>query len=131
MGDTERGALHLRLQEDDGRGADAHRRLGQPVRLVNPLDGVYALVNRKDYTGYPEGGWHPQECIGVYDALRMYTYNAAYSSYEETIKGTIKEGKLADFVVLDADIFKVDPMRIKDIKVEKTYLGGKLVYSRN
>ena len=61
----------------------------------------------------------------------MYTYNAAYSSYEETIKGTIKEGKLADFVVLDADIFKVDPMKIKDIKVEKTYLGGKLVYSRN
>ena len=43
----------------------------------------------------------------------------------------LKEGKLADFVVLDADIFKVDPMKIKDIKVEKTYLGGKLVYSRD
>ena len=131
MGDTERGAYTFAYKKMMDAGLMLTGGSDSPCDSFNPLDGVYALVNRKDYTGYPEGGWHPQECIGVYDALRMYTYNAAYSSYEETIKGTIKEGKLADFVVLDADIFKVDPMKIKDIKVEKTYLGGKLVYSRN
>lgn len=68
--------------------------------------------------------------MSVYEALRMYTANAAYSSFEEDIKGTIKEGKLADFVVLDEDIFKMDPMKIKDIKVRATYLGGKAVYER-
>ena len=131
MGDTERGAYTFAYKKMMDAGLMLTGGSDSPCDSFNPLDGVYALVNRKDYTGYPEGGWHPQECIGVYDALRMYTYNAAYSSYEETIKGTIKEGKLADFVVLDADIFKVDPMKIKDIKVEKTYLGGKLVYSRD
>lgn len=131
MGDTERGAYTFAYKKMMDAGLMLTGGSDSPCDSFNPLDGVYALVNRKDYTGYPEGGWHPQECIGVYDALRMYTYNAAYSSYEETIKGTIKEGKLADFVVLDADIFKVDPMKIKDIKVEKTFLGGKLVYSRN
>ena len=59
-----------------------------------------------------------------------YTKNAAYASYEEDIKGTIEEGKLADFVLLDKDVFTVDPEEIKTIKVEKTYLGGKEVYSR-
>lgn len=131
MGDTERGAYTFAYKKMMDAGLILTGGSDSPCDSFNPLDGVYALVNRKDYTGYPEGGWHPQECIGVYDALRMYTYNAAYSSYEETIKGTIKEGKLADFVVLDADIFKVDPMKIKDIKVEKTFLGGKLVYSRD
>ncbi len=131
MGDTERGAYTFAYKKMMDAGLMLTGGSDSPCDSFNPLDGVYALVNRKDYTGYPEGGWHPQECIGVYDALRMYTYNAAYSSYEENIKGTIKEGKLADFVVLDADVFEVDPMKIKDIKVEKTYLGGKLVYSRN
>ena len=61
----------------------------------------------------------------------MYTSNAAYASFEENLKGTIKEGKLADFVVLDKDVFQVDPLTIKDIKVLRTYLGGKLVYARD
>ncbi len=59
----------------------------------------------------------------------MYTKNAAYVSYEEDIKGTIETGKLADFVIMDADIFKIEPDQIKNIKVVKTFLGGKEVYS--
>lgn len=101
-----------------------------PCESYDPMESIYALVNRKNLECYPEGGWHAEECIGVYDALAMYTKNAAYASFEEQIKGTIKAGKLADFVVLDADIFQIDPMKIKDIQVDKTYLGGKLVYSR-
>ena len=61
----------------------------------------------------------------------MYTANAAYSSFEENIKGTITEGKLADFVVLDEDIFAMAPEKIKDIKVRATYLGGRAVYERD
>lgn len=101
-----------------------------PCESYDPMESIYALVNRKNLECYPEGGWHPEERIGVYDALAMYTRNAAYSSFEEDQKGTIKAGKLADFVVLDADIFRIDPMKIKDVKVEKTYLGGRLVYAR-
>lgn len=96
----------------------------------DPWEGIYAIVNRKDLGGTPDGGWYPENCVSVYEALRMYTANAAYSSFEEDIKGTIKEGKLADFVVLDEDIFKMDLMKIKDIKVRATYLGGKAVYER-
>ena len=96
----------------------------------DPFEGIYCAVTRKDMSGYPEGGWHPEQCVSVYDAMCWYTKNAAYASYEEEIKGTIEAGKLADFVVLDADVFKVPHDEIKDIKVEKTYLGGKEVYSR-
>lgn len=66
----------------------------------------------------------------MYEALEMYTKNAAFSSFEEKLKGTIKEGKLADFIVLDTDPFKVKPEQTKDILVEQTYLGGKRVYQR-
>jgi len=88
-------------------------------------------VTRKNLEGKPEGGWYPENCIGVYDAVCMYTKNAAYSSYEENIKGTVTVGKLADFIVLDEDAFAMDPMKIKDIQVRSTYLGGKLVYERS
>ena len=54
----------------------------------------------------------------------IFFFNAAYSSYEEDIKGTIREGKLADFIVIDRDIFEIDPMEIKDTKVLQTYVGG-------
>ena len=61
----------------------------------------------------------------------MYTRNAAYVSFEEDLKGTIEPGKLADFVVLDADVFQTAPEKIKDIQIERTYLGGRLVYSKH
>ena len=96
----------------------------------NPWQGIYAVVTRKDLGGTPDGGWYPENCISVYEALRMYTVNAAYSSYEEDIKGSITEGKLADFVVLDEDIFAMDAEKIKEIQVRSTYLGGKCVYER-
>lgn len=101
-----------------------------PVEPYDPLLGVYSIVCRQDLSGKPEGGWMPQERVSVYDAFCLYTKNAAYSSYEENIKGTIREGKLADFAVLDADPFEVEPQKIKDIKVLQTYLGGEKVFDR-
>lgn len=131
MGDTERGAYTFAYKKLLDAGVMMTGGSDNPCDSFNPFDGIYVLATRKDYTGYPENGWHPQECISVYEALRMYTYNAAYSSYEESIKGTIKEGKLDDFIVIDKDIFAIDSAEIKDIEVQQTYLGGKLVYSRN
>ncbi|MBR0173126.1 MAG: amidohydrolase [Lachnospiraceae bacterium] len=101
-----------------------------PVGFYDPFWSAYAIVNRKNLEGEPEGGWHPENCVTPYEALRMYTWNAAYASFEENIKGSIKEGKLADFIIIDADPFNIDPMKIKDIHVEKTYLGGACVYTR-
>ena len=102
-----------------------------PCESYDPMDGVYAITTRQGMDGYPEGGWFPEERVTVYEALKMYTKNAAYVSLEGDKKGTIEAGKLADFVILDTDVFRTAPEKIKDIRVVKTYLGGKLVYERS
>lgn len=101
-----------------------------PIETFNPFMGAYAIVTRQGLDGFPEGGWMPQERVTPYEAMCMYTKNAAYASYEEDVRGTIEEGKFADFIVLDADVFQVEHRKIKDIQVEKTYLNGNLVYSK-
>jgi len=101
-----------------------------PVESYNPFWGVYAVTTRKSLEGEPKDGWHPEQCVTTYEALSMYTKNAAFSSFEENLKGTIKEGKLADFVVLNTDPFAIDPEELKDVLVEQTYLGGQNVYKR-
>lgn len=101
-----------------------------PVEPYNPFLGAYAVTTRKDLEGNPDGGWYPEQCVTTYEALEMYTKSAAFSSFEEDLKGTITAGKLADFIVLDTDPFAVEPEKLKDILVEQTYLGGKKVYAR-
>lgn len=100
-----------------------------PVEHYNPFWGIHAIVARKNLDNFPPEGWYPQQRVTVYEAMSMYTKNAAYASYEEDIKGTISEGKLADFAVLDRDPFEIDMDELKDVKVSMTYLGGNLVYS--
>ena len=100
-----------------------------PVEHFNPFFGVHAIVTRKNRDGFPEGGWYPEQRVTPYEAIEMYTKNAAYASYEEKIKGTISKGKLADFIVLDQDPFEIKIDELKDVKVEKTYLGGEEVFS--
>lgn len=102
-----------------------------PIETFDPMKGTYAIVTRQGMDGYPDEGWFPEERVTPYEALCMYTKNAAYVSYEEDIKGTIEEGKLADFVILDADVFNVPHSEIKDITALKTFLGGKMVYAKN
>lgn len=99
-----------------------------PVEPVDPFWGIYSVVMRQDGNELPEGGWQPQERLTVYDAVCMYTKNAAYSSYEEDIKGTLEPGKLADFIVIDRDIFHIPGREIKETKVMKTYVNGQCVY---
>ncbi len=90
-----------------------------PVEPISPLLGIYAAVNRETF---------PQERIKVEEALRIYTVNAAYASFEEKIKGSLGAGKLADLVVLSDDLRKIKPSRIKDVKVEMTIIRGKIVH---
>jgi len=93
-----------------------------PVEPISPLLGICALVARESF---------PEERISVEDALRVYTVNAAYASSEEGVKGSIEVGKLADFTVLSHDPLTIKPEKIRDIKVEMTIAGGKIVYSRS
>ena len=101
-----------------------------PCETFNPMYGIYAAVTRQGIDGYPDGGWYPENKINVYEAMCMYTKNPAYASNTDKEMGTIEKGKLADFVALDQDIFRIEPNKIKDIQVNATYLGGKQVFEK-
>ena len=87
-------------------------------------------VTRKNREGKPEGGFYPKERVDVETAIDAYTYESAYAEFMEDKKGRIKKGYYADMVLLDRDIFTVDPMEIKDILPVMTMVGGKVVYRR-
>lgn len=101
-----------------------------PVEPLEPLWGVYAAVTRASMEGEPRGGWLPEQRLNVEQSLALFTRNAAYVSFEENLKGTLTPGKLADLVVLDADPFAIDPLAIKDITVQATMVGGRMVFER-
>ncbi|MDO6517713.1 amidohydrolase [Zobellia uliginosa] len=102
-----------------------------PVAPGDPLTGIYAAVTRNTLDGKNPNGWVPEQKISLEEALRAYTKNGAYASFDETVKGTLEPGKLADFVILSEDIQKIDPKKIREVKVMATYLGGKLVYEND
>ncbi|MFQ5664344.1 MAG: amidohydrolase [Terriglobia bacterium] len=97
---------------------------------INPLLGIYAAVTRKTLQGQPPGGWFPAQRLSVEEAIRFYTLNNAYASFEENIKGSIKEGKLADLVVLDRDILSRPPEELLDTQVLYTIFDGRIVYDK-
>ena len=101
-----------------------------PVDSLNPFDSLFVGVNRCDYNGYPEGGWMPDQKLTVEQMLRGFTINGAYASFEENIKGSLEEGKLADFVILSQDPIQCDPKKLRDIFVEETVLGGRTTYRK-
>ena len=100
------------------------------VAPATPLEGIYAAVTRRTLDGMNPDGWVPDQKITVEEALKGYTINGAYASFEEDIKGTLEPGKLADFVVLDHDITTIDPVEMWDMKVQQTWVGGKKVFDR-
>lgn len=100
-----------------------------PVETPDVFQGIYALVTRKNVDGNPPEPWNPEQSLTVEEALKMYTVNGAYSAFEEGEKGTITEGKLADMAVLNRDPLRAGPEELKDISVDMTVLGGKIVYS--
>ncbi len=101
-----------------------------PVETYEPLEGIHAAVTRQDRYGNPPGGWNPDQCLSLQEALYIYTMGSAYCTYEENEKGSIAEGKLADLVVLSEDITTVEPSAIADLKADLTVVNGRIVYSR-
>lgn len=96
-----------------------------PVFPMDVLRGIHAAVTREMPDGTPKGGWYPQHRISVEAALRHFTRDAAYASFDETDKGTLAVGQLADFVVLSEDILSGAPSRLLTAKVVRTVMGGK------
>jgi hypothetical protein len=99
-----------------------------PVAPLDPLSGIAAAVTRATLDGHNPGGWFPEQRLTVEEALRAYTQGSAYAAFEEKDKGTISPGKLADLVVLSEDLLRIPPERIKDVRVEITIVGGRVVY---
>jgi predicted amidohydrolase YtcJ len=93
-----------------------------------PFDPRMAIQGMVTRTGWDGQTWGANQRITVEEALRVNTLNGAYNSHEETTKGSITPGKLADFVVLAEDLFRIDQSKIKDMQIVRTVVGGKTVY---
>ena len=101
-----------------------------PVEDTNPFDNIYCGVTRKNLNNNMSEGWNMHEALTLKDAIKGYTYEGAFQSFEEDIKGTLEVNKQADFIVLDKDIFNIDIEDIRSINVLKTVVDGRLVYSK-
>jgi predicted amidohydrolase YtcJ len=101
-----------------------------PVAPLVPLEGIYAAVTRRTLDDKNPQGWYPEQKISVEQALRCYTVNNSYAGFQENKLGKIKEGMLADFVVLDQNIFEIAPEKIINTKVLQTIVNGKEVYKQ-
>lgn len=99
-----------------------------PIVELNPLNGVYYAVTRKDFTG--RDTWNEQEKISLADALRAYTKTAAYTVFREEELGTLEAGKYADLIMLDRNLFTHSVEEILEAKVEMTMMDGKVVYTK-
>lgn len=123
-----RSSYNWRTMADSGVvyacGSDA------PVEHFDVMKNIYCAVTRKTLAGQPPGGWNPEQCLTVEQAVKGFTLNGAYASCEENVKGSLSPGKYADFVLLDQDIFSVEAEAIKDTRVLMTVLGGEIVYRR-
>ena len=102
-----------------------------PVCDPSPLVGIHAAVTRQRRDGTPAGGWYPEQRISVADALRGYTTVPAAFYGQAQNMGSLTPGKWADMIVLDRDIFQVDPMEIAEARVEMTVFDGRVVYRCN
>ncbi|MFS1524881.1 amidohydrolase [Microbulbifer sp. 2304DJ12-6] len=101
-----------------------------PVEPANPLFGLHAAVTRRDRQGTPARGWRAAEAMTLEQALRAFTLDAAYASHQETVIGNLTPGKFADFILLDRDIFAIDPQAIWRAQVLETWVEGEQVYTR-
>jgi predicted amidohydrolase YtcJ len=93
---------------------------------ANPMTIIYAAMTRQTVDGKPEGGWFPEQRLDLETSLRSYTVNNAWAEGEEANKGSLVRGKLADFVMIDRDLFSIPASQIKEAKVVLTVVGGRI-----
>jgi predicted amidohydrolase YtcJ len=99
-----------------------------PVVTLNPWRGVQTAVTRQTEEGEPAGGFVPQQRLSLEDTIRAYTLGAAFAGRREKTEGSLEPGMLADFIMLDRDLFKIEPTEIHKTEVVLTAVGGKVVY---
>lgn len=138
---TDKRFAEKRLGLDRCRGAYAWRRLldegaaiafgtDWPVEPLDPLEGLYASVTRKDRDGEPGEGWFPGQKLAMEEAIRLYTAGSAYAEFMENRKGRLIKGYLADMVLYDRDLMTLPPEAIMKARVDLTIVGGKIVFDR-
>jgi len=98
------------------------------VEDVNPFFGFYSAVTRQDQQGNPAAGWYPDQKLTVPEAIRGFTSDAAFAAFEESSRGTIERGKLADLTIVEGDLYSAPPSKLFATKVRYTVVGGKVVY---
>jgi predicted amidohydrolase YtcJ len=98
------------------------------VAPLNPMWTLYAATTRATLDGKNPNGWFPEQKLTVKEAIEAYTMGSAYAEFQENEKGSVTAGKLADMVLLSDDVLSIDPVKIRDVKVLKTWVGGKLTY---
>ncbi|HXI13069.1 MAG TPA: amidohydrolase family protein [Thermoanaerobaculia bacterium] len=99
-----------------------------PVEAVNPFFGIYSAVTRQDQKGMPTGGWTSDQRLTAAEAIRGFTSDAAWAAFEETTRGTIEPGKLADLTLVDRNPLESAPSELFKIKPVYTIVGGRVVY---
>ena len=102
-----------------------------PVESNNPLWGLYSALTRQNHDGQPSDGWRPEERLTLYEALRSFTRDAAYASFQEHDLGALSLGMLADLTVLDTDIANEPPQALLEAKVMATVVNGEMVYKHS
>ncbi|MCS6953333.1 MAG: amidohydrolase [Bryobacteraceae bacterium] len=113
-----------------GGGSDHMQKIGsrRSINPYNPFLGIWIVLTRRPrWLDQPLG---PEQALSREQAIRLYTINNAYLTFQEKQKGSLEAGKLADFIILDRDILTCAVDEIPEIQVERTYLGGRLVYQR-
>jgi len=136
---TTLGNYAVLLGPDRAERANAFRRLDDagavqafgsdwPVFSMEARRGIYCAVARQTPDGTPAGGWYPESRISAEAALSHFTRDAAYASFDEKLKGRIRPGLLADFVVLSENILEPPPERILRTKVLLTVMGGRATW---
>lgn len=100
------------------------------VAPLDPMTGVYAAVTRRTLDDKHPDGWYPEQKLTVEETIHAYTVGSAYAEFAEKVKGTLAPGKLADLIMLDQDIFTIDPVEILNTHVLLTVMDGRVVYEK-
>ncbi len=139
---TDKRFCEKRIGLERSRGAYAWRRLldagvhiafgtDYSVEPLEPLEGVYAAVTRKDRLGEEGDGWFPDQKLTMWEAIELYTHGSAYAQFMEDRKGMIRVGYLGDMLIMDQDLFTMPEEEIMTARVDYTIVGGKVVYQRD
>jgi hypothetical protein len=138
---TDKRFCEKRIGPERSKGAYAWRRLlnagaklafgtDYEVEPLDPMEGLYAAVTRKDRAGEPGDGWFPDQKLTMEEAIELYTLGSAYAQFMENRKGMIRNGYLADLAIMKDDLLTLPPDQIMKAKVDYTIAGGKIVFQR-